>query len=189
MYSPSKSEAPDQTFQISYIIHNVKGDHIDDQAAVVCIDGETFLLEPRSTSFSKIGNKKVQTRYYESGNTIYTDNSDEIHFSVGIVTPNSRGKFHLHTFSYVNFKPSESPTLRKLIMTTPAQAYEITVSILTKSAPPNKTKTTSPTKTFSSTMRSSYQSSGSRLANTYSPGYSPKKSPQKSSPLRFSQQL
>jgi hypothetical protein len=176
------------TFQVSFLIHSVRGEHIDAQAVVVSVEKETFLLEPKAVRQPRFGDKLPPAHYYKAGYTTYVECDDEIHFSVGIVTPNAKRKFYLHTFTYLNFKPTAYPTLQKLVMTTPAQSYEISVSLFTTPAAPSK-MALSPKRTLSKTgtLRSSYQSPSSRLANTYGGRSSSRKSLRNSSTLWYPQ--
>ena len=190
--SPSKKRYQGPT-QVSFMIHTVRGEHLESQAVVVSVNENTFMLRPRT--------RKGQTRYYEAGYTTFIDVSSDIRFAVAVVTPNDRGKYFFHAFSFYDFKPSIDPTLQKTTMTTPAQSYELSVSIFTTPSPYSSTPS-SPSSVYSSSpnknstksrasARSSLNGSPTRLSKTYS---SPKRttssvksspnSPSKTSPVQ-----
>ena len=133
--SPSKKYLQGPT-QVSFIIHTVRGEHLESQAVVVSVNENTFILRPRT--------RKGDTRYYEAGYTTFVDVSSTLRFAVGIVTPNERGKYFFHSFTYYDFRPSIYPTLQKTTMTTPAQSYELSVSLFTTPSPYASSATSSP---------------------------------------------
>ena len=180
--SPSKKYFQGPT-QVSFIIHTVNGEHLESQAVVVSVNENTFILRPRT--------RKGNTRYYEAGYTTFVDVSSTIRFAVGVVTPNDRGRYFFHSFTYYDFKPSVNPTLQKTTMTTPAQSYELSVSIFTTPSPYASSASMSPSSTSygastptknstrlrASTRASLTPGSQSSLYSTYS---SPKRSRQSS---------
>ena len=162
MNSPSKKYATG-SIQVSFIIHSVKGEHLDSQAVIVSVDDNTFLLKPRT--------EKGDTRYYETGHTTFVNCQGSIRFAVGIVTPN-RTKYFFHSFSYIDFKPSVTPTLQKITMKTPAQSYEIYVSLFSTISPYQQYSTM----IGSNSRISSLRSISDRTVNSLTTHNSPKKS-------------
>ncbi|EAX87593.1 hypothetical protein TVAG_084280 [Trichomonas vaginalis G3] len=119
--SPSKRAKG--TIQVSFIIKNVRGDHLGSQCVIASVNDKSFVLKPRTI--------KGDTRYYEAGHTCFINvDDDEIRFGVAIVTPNN-DKFFFHTFAYTDFYPSKYPTCQKLKMNTPANLYEISAQLFT----------------------------------------------------------
>ena len=124
--SPTRKKHRGPT-QVSFIVHAFRGDHLEEQAAVVSINENTFILKPRT--------KRGDTRYYEGGYTTFIEVSSEIRFAIAICTPNQHNKFFFHTFALYDFKPPIVSTLQKITLTTPAKSYEITASIFTTPSP------------------------------------------------------
>lgn len=155
--SPSKRAKG--LIQVSFIIKNVRGDHLGSQCVIASVNDQAFVLKPRTV--------KGDTRYYEAGQTCFVNVDDQIRFGVAITTPNSE-KFFFHTFAYTDFHPSKYPTCQKLKMITPANLYEISAQLFTM---PYTKGPGSPNSTLNST------------SHTMSPGRSGNSSPNRSDNL------
>lgn len=116
------SKAPSSTStQVSFVLHNIKGPHFKEQAAIVSINGYHFHFHPRT--------KKKNARFYDTGYTLFIAPKEEIRIAVGIYTPDGKGTGFLHCFvRHVIPEPLE-PMRQEITMRPPGDIYTILFSI------------------------------------------------------------
>lgn len=109
--------------QISFGLHSIQGSHLKDQAAVICVNGSTFVMYPRHV--------KPQLRIYESAYTMFIPPNEDIKFSIGVVTPEDKtsGTGFLHCFVKHTIKAPEQPVIQNLTLESPGSLYTINVSV------------------------------------------------------------
>lgn len=118
----SRSQAPEATStQVWFGLHSIHGSHVKDQAAVVCVNGSTFVLYPRYI--------KKDLHLYESAYTLFIPPNEDVSFSVGVVTPEGKSKAFLHCFMKHTIRAPREPLLQELKMKSPGDVYTVNVSL------------------------------------------------------------
>ena len=118
----SRFQAPQATAtQVSFGLHSIQGSHLKEQAAVVCVNGSTFVLYPRFM--------KKDLRLYESAYTMFIPPNEDVSFSVGVITPEGKSKGFLHCFMKHTVRAPKEPLLQELTLKSPGDVYTVEVSL------------------------------------------------------------
>jgi hypothetical protein len=157
---PASQQSIDTTStQVTFFLHSIRGSHLSDQAAVVCLNGITFLLYPRTVA--------PRVRYYESGFCAYLPPNEDIRFSVGVFTPDNDTTGFLHCFVRYNMSAPTEPIKQDVVLESPGNVYAINVSIYiapsTRGSPEKPTRPNSQASRFSPQVKTSSRRSSSRL--------------------------
>lgn len=108
--------------QVCFGLHSIEGRHLKEQAAVVCVNGVTFVLYPRGSA--------KHIRYYEDAYCVFIAPGDPIRLSVGVATPQTRSKGFLHCFACYRMRPPREAVVRDLTLQTVGGCYSIRMSLL-----------------------------------------------------------
>lgn len=121
MASLSPVKARPTATQISFGLHSIQGSHFKSQAAVICVNGSTFVMYPRHV--------KPQLRVYESAYTMFIPPEENINFSIGVITPEDKNSGFLHCFVKHTIKAPQEPIIQNLKLESTGSLYTINVSL------------------------------------------------------------
>jgi hypothetical protein len=124
--APSKLSAPASagdalSTQVCFRLHSIQGAHVREQGAVVCVNGVTFVLAPRTAA--------PCVRYYEGAYCVFVAPGEAIRFSVGVFTPEDGASGFFHCFVRYNVAPPPGPIRQNLVLESIGGAYAINVSL------------------------------------------------------------